>query len=327
MPSTVFSFLFTLLLATAVVAPASAANLKTATTKDGNVVVSLSGEIAVGDSDAFKAVVGNANRAGHLVSRLRLNSPGGNLLEGAEIADIVRFGKIPTSIAGSAVCASACFIIFAAGSEKSADYSARIGVHGASDENGNETADSGSATITMAKILRELGVPSAIIGKMVVTPPTEIVWLNPNELRSMGAVVTGRPAQLPSESVSNSSVSPQLKSTEGSIRPDDQQQPTWGSLIDSAMELSKSQNGGNADIGRVCQPELKVCINALSFKSKAGADMMMKVTEDLDGKVLHREVCSFNTYHDVRSCIDWDTGSSHRDMKNSKGEWQIVGNE
>jgi hypothetical protein len=34
----------------------------------------------------------------------------------------------------------------------------------------------------MARIVKELGVPPSIIGKMVVTPPSDMVWLNPDDL-------------------------------------------------------------------------------------------------------------------------------------------------
>jgi hypothetical protein len=97
--------------------------------------------------------------------------------------------------------------------------------------------------------------------------------------------------------------------------------------LDQAIQLSKDQHGGVADFQRGCQPELKVCVNALSFQAKDGTQMIMKVSEDMDGKVLRREICSFNSYSDVRSCVDWDTGASHRDMKNINGDWERVGNE
>jgi hypothetical protein len=60
------------------------------------------------------------------------------------------------------------------------------------------------------------------------------------------------------------------------------------------------------------------------FKADDGTDMLMKVTEDLNGNRPRREICSFNKYHDVRSCVDWDTGDTHRDMKNQNGEWYKV---
>jgi hypothetical protein len=146
-------------------------------------------------SEAFKATVKAANDAGKLVASVRLNSPSGNLLEGAKLADAVRFGKLVTNVGHGATCASACFLIFAAGQTKFANYSAQIGVHGASDESGAETVQSGAATVSMARIAKDLGVPPAIIGRMVVTPPSEMVWLSPSDFQSMGTSMVGKPDQ------------------------------------------------------------------------------------------------------------------------------------
>ena len=87
-------------------------------------------------------------------------------------------------------------MIFAAGHEKWADFNADIGVHGAS-EAGKETPGANAATVQMARFVKELGVPPAIIGRMVVTPPDDMVWLSPNDLRSMGVVMQGVPRQTP----------------------------------------------------------------------------------------------------------------------------------
>jgi hypothetical protein len=176
---------FALPLVTLISSIASAATLTTLPAKTGKVIVSLSGEISPGDSDTLKEHVRKANSDNLVVSLIRLDSPGGNILEGAKLVDIIRFGRIATSVVGTSKCASACFIVFAAGSEKFANYTASVGVHGASDENGQETEGSGAATVSMARIAKELGVPPGIIGKMVVTPPEQMVWLTPDELRSM----------------------------------------------------------------------------------------------------------------------------------------------
>jgi hypothetical protein len=135
--------------------PAAAATLKPAATKDGRIVISLSGEITEGDAEAFKTAVKVANDAGKLVTSIRLNSPGGNLLEGVKLAEAVKFAKIATNVGQGATCASACFLVFAAGETKFANYSAQIGVHGASDQTGAETVQSGAATVSMARIAKE----------------------------------------------------------------------------------------------------------------------------------------------------------------------------
>src|SRR5881628_107579 len=57
-----------------------------------------------------------------MVSGIGLNSPGGALLEAVKIADVIRYCKIATVVPNGQTCASACFIIFAAGGEKYASY-------------------------------------------------------------------------------------------------------------------------------------------------------------------------------------------------------------
>jgi hypothetical protein len=311
---------------------AASAEIKTILGKDNRVVVTVVGEIVPGDSDAFTTTVKQANDAGKFVANVRLNSEGGNLLEGVKLADAVRFGKMSTNEGKGATCASACFLIFAAGNTKFAAYDAKIGVHGASDENGDETVRSSAATVSMARIAKELGVPSAIIGRMVVTPPDDMVWLTPQDLQSMGTTMVGKPNQTqataPLASDQGLRQTPEMPSSSLQSKSrstvEDTPVPTWGNLLDKAVELSKKQNGGAPDFTRVCQPELKTCVNGVSFTTNDGTYMIMKVTENLDGKIVRRELCSFNSHGDVRSCLDWDKGSTHRDMKNAKGEWEKV---
>src|SRR5258705_6943170 len=115
-----------------------AASFKSIATKDGHVLISISGEIVEGDADGLKAAIKAANGAGKFVSGVRLNSVGGSLLEGVRLSETVKYAKMATNVAQDATCASACFLIFAAGETKFANYSAKVGVHRASDQNGTE---------------------------------------------------------------------------------------------------------------------------------------------------------------------------------------------
>ena len=158
-----------------------AAEIKSIYLKDDSVEISISGSIAPGDIDTLTASIKAANDAGKLVTSLRLNSYGGNLLEAIRVADWVRSAKISTNVGQSATCASACFLIFAAGETKYASMSARIGVHRAS-EKGIVSRD---ATTSMADVAKELDVPWSIIRRMINTPPDEIEWLSLADLRLM----------------------------------------------------------------------------------------------------------------------------------------------
>src|SRR2546430_4694111 len=121
----------TLCLVAAIIAgSARSATLTSYISKEGKVIVILNGEIAPGDTDHLQQIIRTANDSGKIVSGIRLNSPGGNLLESAKLADAIRFAKIASVVPNGATCASACFVAFAAGAEKFASYSASIGVHG-----------------------------------------------------------------------------------------------------------------------------------------------------------------------------------------------------
>ena len=297
---------------------AVAANITSVDSKDGKTRLNLVGEIQPGDLEAVQTAIKTANDKNRLVVTIRLASTGGNILEAVKIADVVRHGKIATAVLSGATCASACFIIFAAGNEKYAHYTATIGVHGASDSSGKETVESGAATISMARIVRELGVPASIIGKMVVTPPDQMVWLGPDDLRSMGAAMLGKPDQLAAEQ-SQQQHPAQLPTP---IHPDTQASiiPTWDEVVQGAIETSKVQYG-KLNINRSCQPELKVCSIAIFYNTKDGVSAMIRSAEDLDGKVYKRDLCTFNKFGDIRTCADWDTHKMTREMKNNNGTW------
>ena len=174
---------------------ATAAELSSVTLRGDVTIIALSGDVAGGDTEAAEALIKAANDSNRLISAVRLDSPGGSLAEAVKLAGLIRRAKLPTIVAARSRCASACFIVFAAGNEKFASYEAAIGVHGVSDKFGHETAQTEEATIAMARVASGFGVPPRIIGQMVTTHAHEIAWLTPDDLRAMGAIVTDRPGR------------------------------------------------------------------------------------------------------------------------------------
>jgi hypothetical protein len=318
----------------ALVSGANAASLQSTTSKDGKVIVELNGPIAAGDSKQLEDLIRSANTAKRVVYAVRLNSPGGSLLEGVKLAVLIRNGKIATSVTSGSKCASACFIAFAAGTEKFVHYAGAVGVHGASDKSGREVGD---ATVSMARISKELGVPASIIGKMVVTRPREILWLSPDDLRSMGAKMTGTPNQLPQTAQPSRSSTPNQLAGSGATDPmqldpfakqtPGSPPPAWNDLVKGAIAISREQNSGNSRVGRTCQPEQRICVTGVFFRAKNGNDILLRAVENMAGKVVRREVCVFNNFKDVRTCVNWDTKVARRDMKNQKGQWVRVAGE
>jgi hypothetical protein len=152
--------------------------------------ISITGEIALGDADALRSAIKRSTDAGYPVSEIRLNSIGGNVFEGVKIVRLLDGANVNTNVAFGATCASVCFLAFAAGVEKTANISSRIGVHVASGERGAETPASIAATGAMARIAQTLLVPRDIISRMVSTPATGMFWLGRNDLAKMGVTVS-----------------------------------------------------------------------------------------------------------------------------------------
>jgi hypothetical protein len=316
---------------------ACAATFSHFTTKERREVIVLTGEITTGDTDRFVTIVKETNDASREVSGLRLNSPGGDLAEAARLADAVRFSKIATIVVAKTTCASACFVVFAAGDQKYVGYGAQVGVHGASTSGGQETDDSKAATIAMAKMVKELGVPPAIIGQMVVTPPDQMVWLSTSDLQGMGVTMVGKPIQTAGPLSLDNAPPQQTRSPEvpndgqGAIAslatpPPEGRTPQWSQVVDAAIAQSKIQYGGTPNMKRSCQPELKLCTIAIFFKDSGGKDTMVRAAQDINDQVVSRDICTFNFYGDVRQCFNWDTGVTSREMKNSSGEWLEISN-
>ena len=155
--------------------------------------VLVDGEITPGDAHSLQAYVESSRTSALKVTMVSFNSPGGNLEEGYKLATEIKRTRLATEVEAEKICASACFFAFAAGTTKWTGPNARIGVHGASDANGTQSGTAASATIIIARwAAKELGIPSDIIGKMVMTPPSDIIWLSNAELASMGAQILDR---------------------------------------------------------------------------------------------------------------------------------------
>jgi hypothetical protein len=141
----------------------------------------LQGRIVPGDA----ARLAQALRGGKF-SAVLLNSPGGSVLEARDMARAIRALRVPVVVPDRAVCASACFMLFAAGRDRVAEPGAMIGVHSASVSGGNETMDTLGVTTLMAREAAQYGVPPAITGRMVTTAPGQMAWLTRGELEAMG---------------------------------------------------------------------------------------------------------------------------------------------
>lgn len=175
----------------AVPGPVGSMQFETLRLQGGGYAIIGAGPINIGDDARLHQMVGTLPANTELVA-VGLNSAGGSVVEAGRLAATIRASGLPTIVVDGHTCVSACFLLFAAGTDRAAGEGARIGVHSASDA-GRDTFMAQAITTAMAREAATYGVPANIIGRMVTARPDEMAWLSPGELRQMGVTI------LPSE--------------------------------------------------------------------------------------------------------------------------------
>jgi hypothetical protein len=180
------TFVAAFLASLALTTGARAISIEPAKTKSGELALRLQGRIVPGDTARLRAAL-EQQRPVLFV----LNSPGGSVIEGRDMARLIRASGGRTMVPANGLCASACFMLFAAAGGKLVQPGAMVGVHSASVAGGNESLDTLGVTTLMARETAAYGVPPAITGRMVTTKPGQMAWLSQSELESMGVRIVG----------------------------------------------------------------------------------------------------------------------------------------
>ena len=151
------------------------------------VIVGGRGPIVKGDTERLQQTLAAVPQTKQLLA-LALDSPGGNVVEGEQLAKLIRARRLTVVIPSNSKCVSACFLLLAASPRRLAAADALVGVHSAS-EDGQETDTSLAVTTLMARVAAEMDIPPAIIGKMVATKAASVEWLTHEDLVSMNVTI------------------------------------------------------------------------------------------------------------------------------------------
>jgi len=154
-----------------------------------SVLIVARGPVITEDFQRLGDFIGNMPSTDRILG-FALDSPGGDVVEASRLAGLIRKFEWSVLVGKGSECSSACFLLFAAASHRFVAPDALIGVHSAS-ESGEETVGSMAFTTAMAREAASFGVPPAIIGKLVETPPERATWLTPADLVSLGAITIG----------------------------------------------------------------------------------------------------------------------------------------
>ncbi|MEQ1956436.1 ATP-dependent Clp protease proteolytic subunit [Mesorhizobium yinganensis] len=154
----------------------------------------MSGKVVPGDVFMLDAAArASCDARGYCPERIFLNSPGGNFDAGIELAEFIRRWGIHTVVGETDGCASICVAIFAAGSNKVAFPTSRIGVHSASfvDAYTGQSGEALETTVLIARYMKQLGTPDTVITKMILTPGDDITWLTANDWPGLEIIHAG----------------------------------------------------------------------------------------------------------------------------------------
>lgn len=157
-------------------------------------VLQLTGTIVAGSSDRVAAEIA---AHGEYVKTVALDSPGGSVVDALSIGRLIRGKGYATSVAGGAICASSCPLIFAGGKERIATARSAIGVHQIyaevpADSLGSQLAAAGEAmsqaqtmTAEISRYLAQMGVDQEVWLRALETPPDRLTYLNANDLKRL----------------------------------------------------------------------------------------------------------------------------------------------
>ena len=163
------NFLRTLAIAT--IAIAAPAVVHSADFSLSGTQVTMTGSIVPGDSEKFTDTVGSK-----LVRTIVLDSKGGDIVEALDIGEKLHRRDVYTTVGSDGLCASACALIWAAGTQRSIANGGRVGFHGVYTKEDRQPTSVGNALV--GAYLVKLGYDYDAVIYATIAPPTEMKWLD-----------------------------------------------------------------------------------------------------------------------------------------------------
>ncbi len=147
------------------------------------------GRIELGDEKAFFELVKTVPNA-----RIVLAGPGGNVVAALAIGQEIRARNLQTLVPAGAACASACALIWLAGTKRLLGEDARIGFHAlAAPRRNGAFSETHAFDPVLMHYLLELGYAGDATATIVNTHSVGIRWLDRIELNSNGFAAQSYP--------------------------------------------------------------------------------------------------------------------------------------
>ena len=149
-------------------------------------VLKLTGYIAPGTAEEFKEKISTISS---YVEVVELDSPGGSVADALAMSARIRESGWTTRVLTGHFCASSCPLVFAGGEKRIAEENSAIGVHqfySTSEDTRSRVEAISGTQFTTAQITRHLeamGVDPSIWVHALETPPRQLYYLSPEEMK------------------------------------------------------------------------------------------------------------------------------------------------
>jgi len=154
--------------------PALAAQIKVEPISDSDlVIIVVSGEILKGDEARFRRISLEHERAAVL-----LDSPGGALGPALSIGRAIRLREYTTIVSKDGLCASACALIWLAGSPRLLSPAGKVGFHASYFEEDGKLIETGVGNAIVGHYLSQLNLSERAVIFATQASPEKITWLN-----------------------------------------------------------------------------------------------------------------------------------------------------
>ncbi len=157
----------------------------------GPLAIGISGEIRDGDFEKFRTFLLRPGNLKGYTNYIWLDSQGGNVIEAMKFAELFEKSRVSVVVGSESRCYSACFLLFAGGTDRVLYPFAELGVHrmAASAPGMSDAARNGLIQAISSKVYGYLlaqGMPQAVIDEMQATPATSMFIIDRLMLRRKG---------------------------------------------------------------------------------------------------------------------------------------------
>src|SRR6266571_2258925 len=219
---------------------AQAADIVVKPLEGGSTLITIDGELELGDIDSFRA---KAELLPVGRTTVEFRSKGGRLLAGIRIGAQIRAKRFNTVVPDGAQCASACALAWLGGVRRFVGESSSVGFHTAYILKTGGPAESGPGNAILGAYLNQIGLSEEAILYITHAAPTSVQWMSLEEAAEYGIVV----AKLPP-----TGVSPDASDEVGTDRPQGSPGHPQGSpqqrAIDFVHSVFERWSGPNAEL-------------------------------------------------------------------------------